>query len=396
MDPDPAIPKRSGDPSDRERVVRAATYTLSTQRADGLFLYDFDFLAGAPTGKDNIVRQAGTLFALGEYLLDSGDERVAPAMERGFEALWSRSLPTGKGRAQRILERLGVFAFPSWRLSQWLDRWGLLHWPQGDGRLIADDGRYETAWSGATALALVAELHYFRATGDDRFSEQREAWLRGLLSLYVPRRGVRSHPTTLDEATYFNGEAWLALGYYTETFPEATEVRSVLSRFEDYLLERYDRDREVFFYHWAGMATAVRYRHSEDPRLADFIAEQSAWFLDERPLDEAATDTTCSAVEGLASAAETLKASGGYDAILQQIRRRISVELSRNRTLQIEPGQDRIELPFGGRLTTPTLSEHAGAFRSGLYRAYTRTDLTQHCISAFSKVIRNELGSPRS
>ena len=58
---------------DAERLRRAVEYTLSVQQPSGLFLYDFDFLAAAPSGDDNVVRQAGTLFVLGEYLLETGD-----------------------------------------------------------------------------------------------------------------------------------------------------------------------------------------------------------------------------------------------------------------------------------------------------------------------------------
>jgi len=55
---------------DAERVRRAVDYTVASQRPTGLFRYDFDVPSAEPTGEDNLVRQAGTLFVLGEALLE--------------------------------------------------------------------------------------------------------------------------------------------------------------------------------------------------------------------------------------------------------------------------------------------------------------------------------------
>ena len=144
---------------DAERLRRAVEYTLSVQQPSGLFLYDFDFLAAAPSGEDNIVRQAGTLFVLGEYLLETGDPRVAAALRAGLERMRALSVSTGKGRLQSVLERSGLYAIASRRLASLLDGLGLLHAPSGDALVVAgSEAGYDTTWSGATALALVAEL----------------------------------------------------------------------------------------------------------------------------------------------------------------------------------------------------------------------------------------------
>src|SRR5439155_17179510 len=85
---------------DGERIRRAVAHTVATQLPNGLFRYDFDFLAAKSTGEDHIVRQAGTLFVLGAYLVDTGDRSVVAPMQAGFGALAQRSLPIGTGTAQ--------------------------------------------------------------------------------------------------------------------------------------------------------------------------------------------------------------------------------------------------------------------------------------------------------
>ena len=373
---------------DAERVRRAVAHTISTQLPNGLFEYDFDFLAGAPSGKDNIVRQAGTLFVLGEYLVDTRDPKVVPVLQRGLDAMAERSLSIGKGTLQSMLESLGSFSIKSGRLEDAFRRMGVLYDPAGDGLIVADKGTYKTAYAGATALALMAELSYFRATDDDRYRELRESWLRGLLSLRVPGHGIRDHPNTFDRGPYVNGEVWLTLAYYHETFPDDTIVEQALQELEDYLFDRYTQNPNRLFYHWGAMASAARMATTDDERLAEFSALQAAFILEARPPESTLEHNTCSLIEGLASNFAVLASSPGHEDLVAKIRERVALELPRNRALQIQPQQDRVELAAGAILTAPALLRYDGAFLAGPYKIYTRTDLTQHCISALLKVRR--------
>lgn len=381
---------------DAERIRRAVAHTISTQLPNGLFEYDFDFLAGEPTGQDHIVRQAGTLFVLGEVLLDTGEANIVPVIHKGLDAMAERSLSIGKGRLQSIVEWLGGFSIKSWRLERAYDRMGVLYDPAGDGLVVAGENTYETAYAGATALTLIAELNYFRATGDDRYSELRASWIRGLLSLHVPGRGIRSHPATLGQGPYVNGEAWLALAYYHETFPDDTNVEQALRDLEDYVIELYTRAPDRSFYHWGAMASAARLATGDAERLTEFSAQQAEFILDARPPESTLKNTTCSLIEGLASAIAVLESRPGREDLVTRMRERVAVELSRNRALQIRPQQERVELGAGALLMAPALSRYDGAFLAGPYKIYTRTDLTQHCISAFLKARRYGLQNAKS
>ena len=296
----------------------------------------------------------------------------------------------GEGWLQSVLEQSGLYEIDSRKLAGLLDGMGLLHAPDGDALLVAEPAAgYDKAWSGATALALIAELEYQRATGEQRFADARAAWLRGLLALRVPRSGVRAGPVTLSRSAYVDGETWLALAYYREAFPDDAEVARELGSLEDYLLAHYGGEgRDTKFFHWAGMASAVRQRTTHDPRFAEFAAGLAAWYLDEVPFETRGEQTTCSVIEGAASILAALGDRPADEALVARLRERLARELARNRALQIDAGQQRIQLPGGGLLVAPRLAEHAGAILAGPYRAYTRIDLTQHCISGFLKALR--------
>jgi hypothetical protein len=72
---------------------------------------------------------------------------------------------------------------------------------------------------------------------------------------------------------------------------------------------------------------------------------------------------TCSYIEGLVTAARVLRADGnGHAELLAQVRARIDSEMAKNRALQLQPGQSRIELGGGAYLWAPKAAGYAGAY----------------------------------
>jgi hypothetical protein len=388
--PAPRVERERDDGvSDAERVRRAIDYTVASQRPTGLFRYDFDVAAAEPTGQDNLVRQAGTLFALAEFVREERDPRVEAALRTALESMGALSLPIGRSTAQQLLEAAGVFRFRYGRVERQLDRLGFLYAPEGEGLVVATGGDYDQALVGTTALSLVAALEYERATGDERFARLRDGWTEGLLALQLPgSAGVRMRPTTLETSPYFDGETWLAFAIHRDAFPDAPEVGEALAALEQGLMERFASAPVSEFFHWGAMASAQRHRTTGERRFAEFAAQQAGWFLTAVPWERGRHQSTCSQIEGLASVAAVLAELPEHESLLRRVRERALRELERNRRLQIDPGQDRVVLAAGGLLLAPLLADHAGAFLAGPTRAYIRTDLNQHCISAFLKARR--------
>ena len=55
----------AAQPTQEQRIELAATHMLRMQLDSGLFVYEHDFVSGADTAADNIVRQAGAGWQLG-------------------------------------------------------------------------------------------------------------------------------------------------------------------------------------------------------------------------------------------------------------------------------------------------------------------------------------------
>lgn len=386
---------------DAARMRLAVGQLVRMQLPSGLFPYDYDFATGAAESMSdmsglNIVRQAGASFALGEYLVAFDSPSLRSTIVTVLQAFDDRSLPIGKGVVQSALENIGAYNrwrfWMSWRKP--LNSLGLLYSAEGDGAVISANGSYERAYSGATALALIVELKYRTATGDDRFSEARARWLSGLFALRVPGRGFREAPHYLTESGYVNGEAWLALAEYSHAFPKDHKVIKLLAELDDYMIARYSARPTRQFYHWGIMASGVRAETTGDPRFVEFIRDQTAWIVSTQQRFLEDPDNSCAWIEGLATAYRMLRnGQGEASPLLSTVRRWISVMMQHNRAMQILPGMTRVRRDDGATVTSQRLAEYVGAFLVSTAVPKTQVDVTGHCLSALIRMQKAGLAS---
>lgn len=378
---------------------RAAHQLVNAQLPSGLFAFEHDFvLGGRPpdtergTGKlAFITREAGTAYGLSNYLLHHNDVAVRTALVAALHNLGELSVPIAKATGQDALDATGLLALPfgRYKLRNALHWLGLLYHPTGEGRLVSYDRTYETAWGGATALALLSELQFYRASVDPQFVRLGRSWLTGLLVLY-DSRGFRELPESIDENALSNGETWLAFATYVRSFPDDSAAAAIAIRLDDYMMRTYAANPNYGFYTWGTKAAALRLEATSDVKFHRFIARQTRAFLNGigPPVDP--SENSCDAVEGLVTALHVLTSVADPDRdLLQRLRRRIDSEMEKNRSLQIEPGQTRIDLGNSTFLSSPSLADYAGAFLAGTHHPYVRVDYTVHCMTALL-----ELGNP--
>lgn len=375
------------------RAWNAAQQLLRAQMPSGQFDFEYDFLLSGKRpntlfglGKvEYIAREAGAAYGLSRYFLSDHDPDVHRALAAILTNLGKLSLPISKAHGQQTLEAMGLLRLPfgRYKLHGTLQELGLLYRAAGDGRLVSYDRSYDTAWGGATALALLAELQFQEASHDRRFERLRQAWLKGLLVLYDDGAGFRSLPDTIDENALSNGEIWLALALYTRLFPADRQTADVVAAVDGTMLRTYGAKFDRNIYSWATKAAAERLRATGDPKFAHFIAEQARQRLAEtRPASEAG-DNSCAKIEGLATALRVFTTSPIKDeALVRRLRLVIAAEMRKNNALQIQPGQNSIDFGHGALLSSPAIADHAGAFLAGFYQPYIRIDFSGHCICA--------------
>lgn len=379
----------------------AAHQLVGAQLPSGAFAFEHDFVLGGPRpGTERgvgrlayVTREAGTAFVLSKYFLHDKDDGVGRAIVTVLHRLAKLSLPIAKAPGQDKLESSGILGLPfgRYKLRDTLHWLGLLYRPTGEGKLVAYDRSYETAWGATTAFALLTELQFYRASHNNQFAALRQAWLKGLLVLYDGRGGFRTLPDAIDENDMSNGEIWLALAYYTRLFPDDHETADIVGTVDGYMMRTYAARSNEDFYAWGVKAAAERLRETRDSRFRQFIVRQSrAYFASVNPSADS-TENSCAAVEGFATAFHALATTGNQDQdLIRRLRQRIDSEMTKNRSLQILPGQTRINLGNATYLSSPTVADYAGAFLAGTHEPYVRIDYTAHCIAALLELGNGE------
>jgi len=372
---------------DRSAMMRGiAEYWLASQQADGLLPYGFDFLTGKAdddvTSTGFIAREAGAIWVWARYYAAVRDERYVEPLRRGLQALAKRSVPFGKPRAQRVLDALRIYQIPFGRmtLTRALHSAGLLYTSEGPASALTASG-LDGAWTGSTALALLAELEYARATGDQRFAASRNAWRDALLALYVPGHGFRDSPASINDDDDFSaGEAWLALAAYSDFDPHDARVRDVLADADNALIARLTARPDTQAFQWSSMAALQRWRTTRDPRFAEFARNQSRVFITRLPrrVERDPYGNRCGWLEGF-GAMRALLGEAGDD--VTRLDAAIVREAARLPRLQMT-GEPRMPLGGGGYLVSPALPRFAGAFLWEEYGRITRVDAEAHCLSA--------------
>ncbi len=388
----------AGGPSDYPAAMRLAVdQWITSQRPSGLLRYGFDFLADTESEKDstspaNLARQAGAASTLADYLEAGGTAHGRDALVALLTALRENSLPIGKSDLQTLIEKTGLLGLPAgrYKLHRSLHHFGLVYRTEGPGRVLSPSKRYGDAYTGATALALLAEVRFVRATGDNRFADDRKAWLEALIGLRIPGQGFRQTASSIDHDDYFDGESWLALAEYHRTFPHDDRAASALAATDDDMLSFYGNPFRVAFFHWGTMAAAARYQDTKNPRFLEFVRMQMREFLKVR--GKAGDDrNNCALVEGMADGLGALVVAGERgSALATEARDWIAREMEKMDRLQIRTGQQAIEYP-NARVIAPRMQEFAGSFLEAVSVPRTQVDHAQHCVSAMIKIRRHSL-----
>lgn len=382
-----------------DSIELAVNHWMAVQKPSGFMPYGFAFLENEESepktmSAANLVRQASAAAVLADYYMLTKDQRIRPVIKRYLSAFGRYSLPIGKNRAQRLIEKTHLLSMPfgRYKIETAVKRFDLLYETTGRGKVLSPNGDYSKAYTGAVALALLSELRYFQTSGDASFADLRHAWLEGLIGLRIPGDGYRQTVTSIDATPYFDGEAWLALAQYHRAFPQDRRVNLHLTDVDASLMKKYGGTFKIDFFHWGTMAAAARFADTKQKIFLDFIKAQTGAFLD-RKKNHVDNNNTCASIEGVADAMGALLSAGEGDSELAERGRDwITAEMRKVKQLQIPPGQK--ELVFSdSRIIAPRMQEFSGNFRSGVYEAYTQVDITAHCVSAMGKLKRyNGLG----
>lgn len=342
----------------REIISEGISWMQSAQEENGHFAYEYVPYEDRYSVDDNIVRQAGALYILGEAVrrekdIDGIDETIEKAISY-FETLSKTGTYDGK-----------TF------------------------RCIVEKTTSKRCKLGATSLALIGTLSYVDAFPEKKteYKHLIEDYRTYILAMQKESGGFREvyrtdTKTPLEkESSFANGEALLAL-VRTYTYEESGDVKDAIDAAFNYLkVQPYDAN----LYLWIMAAVKDMETFWPSDVYTTYAREFTKWRLD-YGVKHPRTRNYCAYAEGLASAASILKNEPIYTALRREIdirnRSHQALQLTDTDTMRIIQTPDGLALKT---LETPGLA--LGGFLVSDAEPSQRIDFTQHCLASYIQTL---------
>jgi hypothetical protein len=355
------VPSRTALTPDelRESIKAGALWLTRAQEEDGHFKYEYVPYGDTYRNDDNIVRQAGALYALGEIVRHTDRDAL------GVGGTMQKSIAYFED-----LSREGTFRDETFRC------------------IVKSDASSRCPL-GATALALVGTLSYVESNPREakKYAPLISDFSAYILSMQKENGGFRdlyavgSTKQSDKESSFSNGEALLAL-VRTYMYAPEPEVKDAIDRAFTYLTAQpYDPN----LYLWIMAATKDMYTLWPSSTYTTYAKGFTTWRVGMAASLTNPTRNYCAYTEGLASALSFIS-----PVLTNEESVRLQTELAtRNRNhhaLQLTEGDAvRLVLEEGvPRLGTLTAPEAAiGGFLTGDAEPTQRIDFTQHCITGY-------------
>lgn len=350
----------------RTIIEDGVLWLSNAQEENGHFRYEYVPYEGEYRNDDNIVRQAGAFFELGEiarYDTKDGHDLEAELL-----------------RSARYFEGLSIEGSYNGR----------------EFRCIKGEGE-PTCKLGATALAAIGLIDFVERYPkyEKEYAGLLEDYRDYFLAMKKEGAGFRYYynPKTKNqreqESSFSNGEALLALVRF-DMYRQDDEEGGVIDETFEYLDSQVPFDSALYL--WAMAALKELHAYDPDPRYVAYAERYTAWRLADNYRYRNSTQNRCAYIEGLASAHVLLSETTTPKA--SAVEREVDRMLAKTSWLQVKPVN--LYRYVGGKLLRLANPETAvGGFLTGVNadQLTQRIDYTQHCLSAYLQTladIRNE------
>ncbi|OGZ41599.1 MAG: hypothetical protein A3C80_00135 [Candidatus Ryanbacteria bacterium RIFCSPHIGHO2_02_FULL_45_43] len=343
----------------REIIAKSVQWFKEAQEQSGHFRYEYAPFMNIYGSDDNIVRQSGALYILGEVFIRDHNNRytLKDTLENAISYFTER---TAEGE---------------------LD---------GTTFLCITDGGNNRCTLGTSGLALVGILDLIKKHPEleSQYRPLIGGYASYILAMKKPNEGFRGYyyfagDQTASESPFSNGEAFLALVRYYENYP-SDEVKTVIDDAFDYFNTQYRQQWDGNFYLWGMMAIKDLYRENLKQQYVDFVKEYTDWRISGHKSKRLSDHNRCAYIEGVISAYSVLEPVINDDEKQYYIEE-INFWLSQSSNLQVKE-HDTLDIHAGGERTVLKIKnpERAvGGFLTGLGNPLQRIDFTQHCLSSY-------------
>lgn len=343
----------------REVIENGTSWFKNSQEKSGHFQYEYMPFLDRYIDDDNMVRQAGGLYVLGELF---------------------RNDPTEKLDLEKNITK-AISYFEENTIEGEMNG-------QSFKCLLKYEGRCTL---GGTSLVLVGILDLVQTDESyhSDYHELIEEYKDYIMAMKVPTKGFRDSYYTdreqsASESSFSNGEAFLALARYYKYNPDE-EVKEVIDEAYTYFEKIYREEWDNNYYLW-GMA-AIKDLYAMDPKeeYYKFVKDYTNWRVDKYKEYRGSIRNRCAYVEGVVSAYSVLEPNLSTEE-KEYYLEEIDFWLAKSEQLQVEP-EDFLRMSYNYNfLTKQSIDDEEkanGGFLTATIEPVQRIDFTQHCLNSY-------------
>lgn len=347
----------------RTAIKEGVSWIQNTQEESGHFAYEYAPYEGEYLEGEQMVRQAGTLYSLGE--IERRQSTKDAALEETIEA------------ALHFFEELSKEG-------------------EYDGtsfRCIADSTSSTRCQLGATSLALVGLISHLTVypEKEEMYGSLLTDWYTYILNSQKENGGFRNvyrHGNTFQseaESPFSNGEALLAL-VRTHIYVEDIDATDAIDRAFLYLK---DEPYDTALYLWIMAALKDLQKHEPNEAYVTYTRDFTDWRVERVQRFKGTNKNYCAYSEGVVSAYSILEntlTNTERQALLSEIgywnAKNLRLQITENDHYRVHVQDNTLSMDL---LPDPTLA--LGGFLTSEDVATQRIDFTQHCITALAQTL---------
>ncbi len=347
----------------QDSIHAGVVWFKNAQEESGHFKYEYVPYEGTYRHDDNIVRQAGGLYALGEIIRKTDDDtlKLSNTIEKAIAYFEDTSKEdTREGKTFRcILKSEASMRCPL----------------------------------GATSLALVGILSYVDANPkkEPQYRDLIGDYRTYILTMQKENGGFRDLYTIGStvlrdaESSFSNGEALLALVRYYEYNPDGEVKKAIDATFTYLKVQPYDAN----LYLWIMAALKDMNQLWPNEAYVTYAKDFTNWRIERAVATRSSQRNYCAYAEGLASAVSILDESVSKSE-LSLIENELNRLNRKHFALQLTGSDTYRILTKGGTLTLETLRDAElaeGGFLTEDSEPTQRIDFTQHCLNTYLQTL---------
>ena len=356
----PSLINTLSDDEIREIINLGTNWLKAANEPDGHFAYEYFPYEDRYADDDNIVRQAGALFELGEITRRDTNNKydLDRTIERSIK-YFEKLTKSGKYNGKSV-------------------------------RCITSDIDGNVCKLGTTSLAFIGIINYVTANPDKvkKYDKLIEGYASYIISMQKGTGGFREVFSTSTniaeekESSYANGEAFLALVRYAKWKNYPTDLQSKIKLTVNYILSS-KVPFDASLYLWAMSALKDWDEFKPDARHVIYARSYSDWRMSPFKSKRGDVHNFCPYIEGVVSAYSIMEDDLSAKD-LEKYDKEIDFWLAKSALLQVnDKSLVKYDVMKNRFLKAPIPAWARGGFLTGHLEPSQRIDFTQHCLSAY-------------